>query len=136
MALNQPQMKNGPALLSPTPSNAGSWFSRRDAATECEVDLALMAKSEAGSDLDAGQEAIWSAEVYFAPRMQRALSAPWARETSVWRKSTPSHRHSGLTAPSTAYARMDAGSLTVIVVPAGPVALATVAPSWWTKAST
>lgn len=45
MALNQPQMKTGPAFLSPMPSNAGSWFGRRHAATECEVDLALMAKS-------------------------------------------------------------------------------------------
>ena len=46
MALNQPQMKNGPVLRSPTPSNAGSWFGRCNAAAECEVDLALMAKSD------------------------------------------------------------------------------------------
>lgn len=29
VALNQPQMKNGPVLLSPTPSNAGNWFGLR-----------------------------------------------------------------------------------------------------------
>lgn len=57
MALKQPQMKNGPVLLSPMPSNAGSWFGRRNAATECEVDLALMAKSgEWAQTLDAGQD--------------------------------------------------------------------------------
>jgi hypothetical protein len=54
VALKQPQMKNGPVFLSPTPSNAGSWFGRSNAATECEVDLALMAKSsERAQTLDA-----------------------------------------------------------------------------------
>lgn len=41
------------------PSNAGSWFGRRNAATECEVDLALIAKSdERAQTLDAGQDAV------------------------------------------------------------------------------
>lgn len=59
VAFNQPQMKNGPVLLSPNPSNAGSWFGRSDAATECEVDPALEPDPERAQTLDEWIEATW-----------------------------------------------------------------------------
>jgi hypothetical protein len=64
-------MKNGSVTLSPMPSNAGSWFGRRHAATECEVDLALMAKSnEQVQTLDSRQAAVGSRSLFFG-RMKR-----------------------------------------------------------------
>ena len=46
VALNQPQMKNGPVLLSPNVIECGKLVRSHPAATECEVDLALMARSD------------------------------------------------------------------------------------------
>lgn len=82
MAFNQPQMKNGPVLLSPNVIECGKLVRSHPAATECEVDLALMARSdERAQTLDTGgkdQRRLRGRAYPAPPAPQQAADLPMA----------------------------------------------------------